>query len=470
MPTETSTDYPDPSTARWAMVLLCGVVFFAVINGNMVNVALPYIGKDFGVTEGVYGWLVTGFSLAFGIFNAIHGRLANRVGLRRLYAFGVAVLGATSVLLALAPSIGSAIALRIVQGAGSAALPAMATVIIARMFPPDRRGEAMGWVLACVGTAASIGPFLGGILVEIGGWRVVFAFTGVVLVAIPAIWTLLPESLDERTEQPFDLFGAILLAGGISALLYGFNVLEQHGPGVEFFGLVAAGAAALGLFVWWIRRADEPFAHPKMFQDLRYVFSCVIAFLINATRFGTIVLVPIFLTLINEVSAIIVGLVLLPGAFFIAVLSPKAGQIGDRIGARVPVAGAIVLVIAGNLVTALTAGGHPLGPTVGMGLYGLGFAFFQSPLVSATSQILPKRFSGTGMGVFMMIYFLGGAFGVALSVTVVELQPAGAAGWLGLTEGPGAIYSNAIFALTVLAVAALAFLPFVPGHRPQPRE
>ena len=462
--------YPDRRTANLALILLSTVVFFAVINGNMVNVALPFIGRHFEVTEGTYGWIVTGFSLSFGIFNAVHGRLANRVGLRRLYGIGIAILGGTSLLLAFSPTIEIAIALRILQGAGSAALPALGTVIISRMFAPDRRGMAIGYILAVVGTAASIGPFLGGILVEIGTWRLVFASTGVVLLAIPAVWKLLPESLDETEKEPFDLPGAILLAVGVSSWLYAFNVIERLGPGMEFAGLLLLGLVTLLLFAWRITRADDPFAEPALFKDHRFIISSVVAFLINATRFGTIVLVPIFLIEVNEVSPVTVGLVLLPGALFIALLSPSTGRLGDRVGARIPVAIGAVLIVAGNLVTAFTAGGPIIGPTIGMGLYGLGFAFIQSPIVSATSQILPVRLAGSGMGIYMMIFFLGGAFGVALSVTAVELQPAGVAPWLGFTAGPGAVYSNAIFTLTILALIAIALVPGVPGYRPLPRE
>ncbi len=463
-------EYPPEKQARRALFLLCFVVFFAVVNASMVNVALPFIGRDFQVTEGVYGWIVTGFSLTFGIFSAIHGRLANRLGLRRHYAGGVAILGTTAILLALVPTIELAIALRLIQGAGSAAMPALGTVIIARLFAPQRRGFAMGSILASVGVGASIGPFLGGILVEVGGWRWVFAFTGVVFLALPMVFRLLPATLDERTPEPFDLPGAIFLAVGVSALLYAFNVVERLGFGPEALGLLALSVIALGLLVWRCLRVDHPFAEPALFHDARFIASATVAFLINATRFGTIVLVPIFLIEVNQVSAITVGLVLLPGALFIAVLSPVAGRIGDRVGARRPAVAGTLLIVAGNLVTAVTAGGPVTGAAIGMGLYGLGFALFQSPTVSAVSQILPRRLAGSGMGIFMMIFFLGGAFGVALSVTVVELQAPGTGGLFGLSTGPGAVYANGIFALTGLALVALCLTPLIPGKAPEPRE
>ena len=467
-PTPSPNDHLDPAESRGAIALICVVVFFAVVNGNMVNVALPFIGRDFQVTEGTYGWLVTGFSLSFGIFNAIHGRLAGRIGLRRLYAFGVAVLGGSSLLLAVAPTIESAIALRIVQGAGSAAMPALGTVILARLCAPQFRGAALGWVLASVGVAASIGPFLGGILVELGGWRLVFAATAVVLLVIPLIFRIFPAYLDERTRQPFDLVGAVLLTVGVTCLLYAFVVVEQQGWGLSFAAYCCVGALSLVLFARHVLRVEDPFMEPELFADLRYVMSSAVAFLANATRFGTIVLVPIFLIEVNQVSPVMVGLVLLPGAICVALLSPASGRLGDAIGARIPVVAGTALIIIGNIVTALTAGGPIVGPAVGMGLYGLGFALIQSPLVSAVSQILPVRLAGTGMGIFMMVFFLGGAFGVALSVTAVELQSDDAVAWIGANTGPGAVYSNAIFTLTLLAVIALVLTRWVPGHRPTP--
>lgn len=464
------TQYPDQKTARLALFLLCGVVFFAVVNGNMVNVALPFIGQHFDVTEGTYGWIVTGFALTFAIFSSVHGRLANRIGLRRLYAMGVAVLGGISLALSVAPSIESAIAMRIIQGAGSAALPAMGTVVISQLFSPERRGEAMGAILASVGVAASIGPFLGGLLVELGGWRLVFGATSVVLVAIPLIFRLLPASLDETFAEPFDTPGAVLLTLGASALLYSFTIVERLGPGQEFFGFLTTGLVLFGLLWHRVNRVEHPFVDPQLFRDQRFVVNSLVAFLVNATRFGTIVLVPIFLIEVNQASPMVVGLVLLPGALFIAFLSTPAGRLADNFGARRPVVVGAVLVIAGNIVAALTAGQSILGPAIGMGLYGLGFALIQSPIVSATSQILSRRHAGPGMGVFMMIFFLGGAFGVALSVTAVELQASDAAAWFGSQVGGGALYSNAIFTLTSLAILALLLTPRVPGYRPLPMD
>ncbi|MBA2661739.1 MAG: MFS transporter [Bradymonadaceae bacterium] len=449
--------------ASFTLMLLCAVVFLSVVNGTMVNVALPIIGQAFQVTEGTYGWIVTGNALAFGIFNAVHGRLADIVGIRRLYLLGIVIFGATSVLVALSPTIEIAIALRVFQGAGSAAIPALGAMIVVRSFPPSKRGAAMGLILGSVGVAASLGPFLGGLLVQISGWRAVFLFTSVVLLAVPVGLKLLPKSLDERIPQKFDVLGALLLGIGVTALLYSFNVIERLGFGATFAALIAIGVLGLAAFGWRISHTPEPFAHPDLFRNTGFVTITAVAFLSNATRFGTIVLVPIFLIEVNGLAPVWVGLVLLPGALMIAAISPLSGKLSDRIGARRPVAAGMLLLVAGNLVTACFAGGNVLGVTIGMALYGMGFALLQSPLVASVTRVLaPQRASG-GMGIFMMIFFLGGAFGVALSVTAVELQSREAASWLGFSLGAGAPYSNAVLTLTGLALLGLLMLPGLPS-------
>jgi MFS transporter, DHA2 family, metal-tetracycline-proton antiporter len=445
------------------LLLLAGVVFLAVVNGTMVNVALPYLGEDFGVSEGVYGWVVTGYALSFGIFNAVDGRLADIVGIRRLYLSGIAVLGLTSIAVAFSPTIEVAIGLRIFQGMGSAALPVMGSTIISRLIPHNERGAAMGVILSSVGFAASIGPFLGGIIVQFASWRVVFGLVGVVLLALPLAWRMLPDSLDEVEGGHFDLVGSILMGAGVALLMYGFNVVQDDGFGLLFSATAGGGVLLLVIFALWIRRVDEPFAPPSMFANVRYVTTCVQAFAAHSTRFGTIVLVPIFLKEVNELAPIWVGVVLFPGALAVAFLSRRAGSWADARGPRQPVAFGIIVLLAGNLLTAYHAGGSPLGVTIGMTLVGLGFAFIQTPLLSTASQVLPHEQTSGGLGMFMMILFIGGATGVALAVTVVELQPVGVTSWVGL-DVVSPRYSNAALSLSVLGLIGVALLRLLPNE------
>jgi MFS transporter, DHA2 family, metal-tetracycline-proton antiporter len=449
-------------------MVLAAVVFIAVTTGTMINVALPFIGRHFRASEASYSWIVTGYTLTFGIFSAIHGRLADVYGARRLYVLGLYLFGGTAIAVAFSPTLGVAVSLRIFQGAGAAALPSLGSAIISRLFPPHQRGAAMGVILGTVGLAASLGPFLGGLLLELFNWRAVFLFTAVVLLAVPFALKLLPLSLDQTSEQRFDVIGATLLGLGAAGLMYSLNLLESHGVGLLSATLGAASFAVLGLFVLWIRRRPQPFVQPALFADRRFVAGLVVASAANATRFGTIVLVPILLVEVSQISPLQIGAVLFPGALAIAALSHRSGRWADRVGCRPPVLLGLVAISLGILVTALMSGVSVVGVAAGMTLYGIGFAYIQSPLMGATSQLLPSAQTGVGLGMFLMIFFLGGAFGVAFTVTVVAVQGRGAESWLGLGLGGGAPFSNAILLLLAFSLLGLAFLRRLPGPHPEP--
>ncbi|MEO1272770.1 MAG: MFS transporter, partial [Myxococcota bacterium] len=226
VPHPNSDDALDAKTLQVLALLSC-VVFVAVVNGTMINVALPHIGREFGASEGLYGWLVTGYSLAFGIFSAVNGRLADIWGKRRVYMMGLVALGACSIAVSVSPSLELAIALRTLQGAGAAALPVLGTTIIKTVVPPSRRGWAIGVILSTVGVAASLGPFLGGVLVQFVSWRAVFLVPGVILLLLPVAMRILPRSLDARQDTGFDVIGALLMGVGIAALVYSGSTLKD---------------------------------------------------------------------------------------------------------------------------------------------------------------------------------------------------------------------------------------------------
>lgn len=451
----------DDRSTKLIVALLASVVFIAVINGTMINVALPYIGAAFDVTEGTYGWIVTGYVLTFGVFSAINGRLADIVGRRKLYMFGLASLGLASLGVAASPTIELVIAVRVIQGIGAAALPVLGTTIVKELVTPAEQGRAVGYIMSTVGVAASIGPFLGGILVSFAGWRAVFLFTGVVLLAIPVAWRMLPRALDETSGATFDIPGAALVALGVAGLLYSFNLVEARAPLWQTFGLIGTSLALIAGFAVWIRRSSNPFVHPSVFTR-EYIACCIIASLTNCGRFGSVILAPIFLTLIHKLDPIMVGGALFPGALAIAFLSNKAGKWADRAGPRAPVMTGIIAMLIGGVVTAIFAGTSPLGATVGLTFFGVGFAFTQSPLVSTVNKIVPRAQGGAGVGMFMMIFFVGGGAGVALSVTMVELLPNDTQGFFDLFDPQGGQYANAILTLTALNALGLLLLPLLP--------
>ena len=444
---------------RVTLALLGAVVFIAVVNATMINVALPHIGRDFGVSEGTYGWLVTGYSLTFGIFNAINGRLADVFGTKRVYMIGLFMLGACSLAVAASPTVEVAVAVRILQGAGAAALPVLGASIIKTTVDPRHQGRAVGIIISTVGVAASIGPFLGGFIVELLGWRSVFLVTGVALLALPAANRLLPDSLDDVSGERFDLPGAVLLGTGVAALLYGFELVESRAPLWQLAATLLGGASLLAGFYAWIRRVPSPFVPPSIFRIPSYLAICLVGAIVNAARFSSVILASIMLDAVNGLSPVYVGAVLFPGALAIATLSSRAGAFADRNGPRAPALLGLVLLTLGALGTAAFAGGSPYAAAASLGLFGVGYACAQSPLISTINRIVPREITGAGVGLFMTLFFAGGAAGVAAAVTSIELQQ-GAAALLPFVPAEAARFSN-----TFLAAAALIALGILPASR-----
>lgn len=452
---------PETRTPPPVLWLLAIVIFVGVTNGTTVNVALPFIGEDFGASESIYGWVITGYGLTFAVFSAILGRLADSWGVRRVYVGGMVLTGLTGVLVALAPAISVVIGLRVLQGAASAALPALGSVVIARVTGAHHRGAAMGVLLAAIGVAAAIGPFLGGVMVEVFGWRSVFLLPAVLAALAPLAWRMLPEALDVSTPRPFDLLGAVVLTTAVAAVLVGLTSLQGGGR----FGLVAGlllGAGLLAFLVRHVRRAPSPLLPPHLFAIRAYVALCMVAVLSNAVRFGSIVLGSVMLVRVGGHAPFWVGMALLPGALAQASFSRAVGRWSDRVGARRPVAVGTLLLVVSALMLVWSADGDLLGTSIALGVGGLAFTFKQSPTVSGVSLVVPTADTGIAMGTYMMLLFLGGAVGVTVTMVFVDATASVTQAWLGPVEGIGAPFANAFVLLMATALLALGFLRNLP--------
>ena len=442
--------------------MVTSFVFLSVASGTMINVALPYLGAHFGVPEPTYGWVVNGFILTFGVFSAVHGRLGDVFGVRRLYLAGVIGFAVGSLLAAVAPTIEVLVAVRVLAGIGAAAIPALGVSLVSRLLPPEHRGAALGLIMATVGVSATVSPFLGGAIVQWTSWRVVFAVPALGLLLVPLAARMLPRSLD--TTDPaarFDIVGASLLSAGATALLVATSLVSTA-PWVA----AAGGAVGAGLLVgfWgWIGRAEAPFAPPPLLRERWFGASVLVGTLVNGARFGSVVLVPIVLEATGAAGPLGIGAVLVPGAVALAVLSPVSGRLADQVGAR----RASLPGVIGTLVTtaglAWLVGVGPWGLALGMALSGAAFAFVQPPVLTGLGTQLPPAHIGVGNGLYMMVFFLGGAFGVALALAVVAAQPENAEAWLpGVPRDVGR-YSNAMLALAISVVPAALAWPGMPG-------
>ncbi len=443
---------------RLLLGVLISAVFVSVLNSSMVNVLVPVIGSDYGVTEAQVGWVITGFLLTFAIGIPLYGRVADVFSIRRAFTVGLLAFAAGSLLCALAPSLGMLVLGRIVQGAGGAAIPALSSVSVAKILPPGERGSALGLIVSSVGIGAAVGPILGGAVGALAGWHYLFVGTLILTAAlIPAALYVLPDDSPEDARG-FDLPGGILLGLAAGLFLFGITRGQVSGFGsAGSWGSFAGSAlAALG-FSWRIRSAAEPFVSPTLFENRAYVAAVVVGYFCMLANVSALVFVPLLVSEVNGLSPGQAGLVLTPGAVALAIISPLAGRWSDRIGVRPLIfTGLVTMLLSVLSISTFGAGATPVVVSLGMLGVGAGFALANSPNINAAASALGPEEVGAGLGIFNGAFFLGGGTGPAVIGAFLAARKEADAGALNpLYALDAAAYSDAFLALTLALLISL---------------
>jgi DHA2 family metal-tetracycline-proton antiporter-like MFS transporter/DHA2 family florfenicol/chloramphenicol resistance protein-like MFS transporter len=440
------------------MGVLISAVFVSVLNSSMVNVVVPVIGRDYGVSEAQVGWVITGFLLTFAIGIPLYGRAADVFSIRRAFMVGLVAFAAGSLICASAPSLGMLVFGRIVQGAGGAAIPALSSVSVAKILPPGERGTALGLIVSSVGIGAAVGPILGGTVGSLVGWHYLFIGTLILTVAlIPAALYVLPDDSPEEARG-FDLPGGILLGLAAGLFLFGITRGQVSGFGsAGSWGSFAGSAlAALG-FGWRIRRSAEPFVSPTLFENRAYVAAVVVGYFCMLANVSALVFVPLLVSEVNGLSPGQAGLVLTPGAVALAIISPLAGRWSDRIGVRPLIfVGLVTMLLSLLSISTFGAGATPVIASLGMLGVGTGFALANSPNINAAASSLRPEEVGAGLGIFNGAFFLGGATGPALIGAFLAARKEAEAGALNpLYALDAAAYSDAFLVLSLALLISL---------------
>ena len=452
--------------------LLLAVVVFAilvsVLNQTFTNVVVPDIQDDFGTSQGQTGWVITGYLLVFAVGIPLYGRIADLYSLRLVFSTGLVVLAAGSLVCALAPTLPVLVGGRIVQAVGASAIPALGFAAVAKAMPSGERGAALGLLSSSVGAGAAVGPVAGGIIAGLAGWHVLFYLTLVLSLALaPAARRVLPGA-PKTDEAPSGMWGAIQhfdVPGGLALALSAgfalFGVTEGQELGFHSpvpWGSFALAFAALVFFVARIRSVPDPFVSPRLFRNRAFLASSGVGFFFMFANLGSLILAPLMLSEVDHLSAAGIGLVLAPGAAIVAVLSPFAGRLSDRFGPRLLVrTGLILVLISTCFLSTVAAGASPLLVAAGLAGQGLGFTAITSPNANAAAAALPTSESGVGLGIYQMLFFLGGGFGPAIGATFLAFREQVGAGALNpLYTQDAAPFSDSFLLLACSVVVALA--------------
>lgn len=347
-----------------------------------VNVALPEIQRHFRVDVIVLSWVHTSYLLATSIFLLPAGKLADMLGRRKIFVYGISLFTLASCLSALSPNIWMLLASRVVQGLGSAMIFGTGMAMIATAFPPGERGKAIGLNVTVVYLGQSVAPFVGGILTQYFSWRGVFFATipvGILTTCI-SIWRL-KWSWHRPPFEGFDVIGSLIYGVSIMFFMVGLSGIPSNRG---FLG-VALGLVLFIIFVAWELKVASPVLNVDLFRANRpFALSSAAALINYSATFAVTFLLSLYLQYMRNLNPLQTGLVLMALPITMALFSPFAGRLSDRIQPR-KVASVGMALTAFGLFSMAFASEHPSITTVVLNLMlvGLGFALFSSPNMNA---------------------------------------------------------------------------------------
>ncbi|MFI0419159.1 DHA2 family efflux MFS transporter permease subunit [Spongiactinospora sp. 9N601] len=413
-----------PVTRRpWpVLAIMCIGFFMALLDGSIVNVAVPTLIHGIDASYDQVLWIIDGYLLVFSVPLITTGRLGDIFGYRRLYVIGIITFTAASALCGLAGSPSWLLAARLLQGLGGALLFPQVISSILTIFPARQRGRAFGVFGAIVGFAPILGPVLGGFLLAHLSWRWIFFINvpiGIITVVLAL--TFAPPMRSGRAHR-LDLPGVALATAGVGGIVFGLIEGERYGWGtiagpIGIPSVIAAGVALLVVFVLsQRRRRDEPLMPLALFGVRNFAVGNWVGFVFQLGMIGIMFVLVLYLQMARGYSALETGLVVLPNAVLTAVGSAYAGRLSDRFGGKYILMTGLALLATGLLVLAVMAGPDTDAWSLLPGLLIIGVASGATfaPLQQATMDGLDPRLAGAASGVSSTIRQVGGVLGTAV--------------------------------------------------------
>ena len=422
-------------SGRWILLATIFGSGVAFLDGSVVNVALPAIGRDVGGGLRVLQWVLDAYLLTLSALLLLGGALGDRYGRRRVFTLGLVVFTLASLGCGLAPTGEVLILARLVQGVGGALLVPGSLALINASIDPDDRGEAVGRWAGLTGVSSAVGPFVGGWLVDAASWRWVFLIN--VPIAAAALLALrhVPETRDPDATGPLDIGGAVAVTAGLTGTIFALIEVPTTGWNLSTTTAAVVGATSLVVFPVLEARHPSPLLPLSLLRSSQFSGANAVTLAVYAALSGALFLLSLQLQQSMGYSALEAGIATLPITIIMLLLSGRVGALAQRTGVRVPMTVGPFGCAAGLLLlTRAQAGATYLsGVLPGLLVFGLGLAITVAPLTAAVlGSVGPER-GGVASGVNNAISRLAGLLAVAVLPVVAGLTGTGD----GAPLGPG---------------------------------
>ncbi len=406
------------AAGRWVVVATVLGSGLALLDATVVGIALPTMGRDLHTGLGPLQWVVTGYTLTLSALLLLGGSLGDRLGRRRIYVIGVAWFAVASAACGLAPDAPALIAARVVQGVGAALLTPGSLAILQATFAPADRSRAIGTWSGWSGIASAAGPLVGGYLLSVGSWRLLF-FINVPLAVVTIAVSLrtVPESRDPSTAGHLDYAGAVLAVVALAGITFGLIQGPIDGwSSPEVGAMLGFGLAAAAGFVIAERREHHPMLPLGIFRSRQFSAANAVTFAVYAALGGALFLMPTALQVCSGYTPLESGLAVLPIPAVMLALSGRSGRLAGTIGPRLQMSAGPVMVAGGLvLLTRIPEnGGYLASVFPGILLLALGLATTVAPLTATAMSAAPSAHAGMASAVNNDVARVGGLLAVAV--------------------------------------------------------
>ena len=396
--------------------------FVAILNQTLINVALPHMMSDFNVETSTIQWLVTGYMLVNGVLIPISPFLIAKFPTKKLFLSGMLFFAIGAFICSVSPSFAIVLIGRLIQAIGAGIIMQLMMVIMLNIFPPEKRGVAMGTVGIAMMFAPAVGPTLSGWIVEHYSWRLLFYVVlpiAIIDIVLAFLWL---KDTSRTGNPPLDLRGAIYSTIGFGGVLYGFSEAGSNGWGqTNVIVSIIIGVIFIILFAWRSLIVENPILNFRVFKYNVFTLSTIIGCVINMAMFAAMVLLPVYLQNLRGFTPLDAGLLLLPGAIVMAIMSPISGWIFDRIGARMlAIVGLVITVVTTWEFSKLTMD-TPYSHILALYIFRMfGMSMLGMPIMTEGLNALPRHLYSHGTAMANTLRQVAASLGTAFLVTVMS--------------------------------------------------